>query len=533
MAFIATIFIGCDSILKKYPQTDISSGTFWKTESDFKLAANALYNSVSNNHNEALDLQSDDYYGRSVNSISAGTYVAPNTDGVWTNAYSTIRKANDLIEHSRTKNVSRSLTTRFEAEARFFRAYQYAELIKRFGDIPLVVNTLDMSSEQLYADRNSRAEVLDTIIADLKFAANNLPHRQDLSGADKGRITRGVALGLLSRVALYEGTLRKYHNTGSWNELLQISKDAAALVIQEKEFSLFPDFLKQFMEENDGNDETMLCQFYQETVTGYSPRARGIILDAEIVPTKNLADAFLCNDGLPIEYSPLFKGYDDINTEFMNRDPRMAHTIWEPLTPFENNVPLIPALFRAKTGYWPKKPGDITALYKTFCYTDYKLMRYAEVLLNYAEATYELNESISDEDLNISINELRKRVDMPFLTNAFINEQNGEGYDLNMRDEIRRERRVELAGEGYRYDDLIRWKLAETLLPNEIKGAKFQNSYYPEIVVGKDVILDEEGFIIVESSKSRSFDPKKNYLFPIPLRELSLNKNMKQNPGWD
>lgn len=524
---------GCDSILDKYPQTDISSENFWKTEDDFKLAANSLYNSIDNNHGETIDLQSDDYYGKTVNSISAGTYVSPNTDDVWSNAYSTIRKSNDLIENSYSSIVEPKIKSRYVAEARFFRAYQYFELIKKFGDVPLVLKTLDISSPELYQDRTDRSIVVDSIIFDLKFSIDNLPQKKDLSETEQGRITRGAALSLLSRIALNEGTFRKFHNRGEYKDLLKIAKESAFTVIQEKEYSLFNDFLGIFKEENEGNSETILRKFYKETVTDPAPRTRGIILDAIMTPTKSLVDAFLCKDGLPIEYSPIFKGYGDITTEFIDRDSRLTYTVWEPLTPFENNAPMIPELYRTRTGYWPKKPGDVTSLEKTFVYTDYILMRYAEVLLNYAEASFELDDYISDQDLDISINELRRRVDMPSLTNAFIENAVAKGYAMNMRDEIRRERRVELAGEGYRYSDIIRWKIAENILPNSIRGAKFQENRYPGVVIGKDVILDDEGFIIVENSKARTFENPKNYLFPLPLRELSLNPKLIQNQGWN
>lgn len=527
-------FISCDDVLNKIPQTDISTDNYWKSETDFQMAANALYKGLENNHKETLDLQSDDYYGRSVNAVSSSTLVPSNTDDVWTDAYSAIRKANDIIENAEISEVEVAVKERYAGEARFFRAYQYAELVKRFGDVPLVIKTLDISSPELYEGATPRDLVVEQIIEDLQWASEKLPKKQALTAVDEGRITRGAALSLLSRVALYEGTRRKYHNQGDSQELLTLAKTAANTVITEGEFSLFPNFLEQFMEVNEGNEETILRTFYKETISASSaPRTRGLVLDANMAPTKNLADAFLCTDGLPVEYSPLFKGYGDITTEFENRDPRMGYTIWEPLTSFENNAPLIPELFRARTGYWPKKPGDVTALEKTFVYTDYILMRYAEVLLNYAEATYELAGSISDADLNISINKLRERVGMLPLTNAFINEQKAKGYAMNMLDEIRRERRVELAGEGYRYDDIIRWKIAENVLPKEIKGTKFQQEYYQDVVPGKDVQVDKDGFIIVEKSDARTFDPAKNYLFPLPLRELSLNDNLEQNPNWD
>lgn len=525
--------MSCDDVLNKIPQTEISTENFWKTEADFNMAANALYTSMENNHKETLDLQSDDYYGRSVNDISAGTLVASNTDEVWTNAYKAIRKANDIIENAELSGVEATVKNRYVAEARFFRAYQYAELVKRFGDIPLILQTLDIASPELYAKSTARQIIVDKIIEDLQWASEVLPKKQKLAAADEGRITRGGAFALLSRVALYEGTLRKYHNKGDYKPMLELAKSAAHTVITEGEYTLFPDFMGLFKEVNEGNAETILRTFYKETVTGVAPRTRGLTLDANMTPTKNLADAFLCKDGLPIEYSPLFRKYDDIASEFIDRDPRMAYTIWEPLTPFENNAPLIPELFRARTGYWPKKPGDLTALEKTFVYTDYILMRYAEVLLNYAEAVFELDGHISDADLDLSINKLRKRVGMVSLTNAFVNEQKNKGYTIDMLEEIRRERRVELAGEGYRYDDIIRWKLAEKVLPKDIKGTKFQQKYYQNVVPGKDINVDKDGFIIVEKSDTRTFDPLKNYLFPFPLRELSLNKNLIQNPGWD
>lgn len=524
----------CDNVLEKYPQTSISPINFWKTESDLKMASNALYNSLNNGHTETIDLQSDDYYGRSTNDVSSGTLSTSNEDDVWKKAYTNIRKANDMLENAGKAEVSEKVRDRYLAEAKFFRAVQYARLIKRFGDVPLVLTTLGINSPELEMDRTPRQEIVKTITDDLVWVAEKLPKKKELIAAEAGRITRGAALAVLSQVTLYEGTLAKYHKTGEFKALLEMSKQSAATVITEQEFSLLPEFPNIFLEANEGNAETILRVFYKETITTNTvPRARTLLIDANMTPTKYLADAFLCSDGLPVEHSDLFKGYSDITTEFQNRDPRMSATIWEPLTPFENKAPLIPDLTRARTGYWPKKPGDVTALEKTFVYTDYIIMRYAEVLLNYAEATYELGESISDADLDFSINQLRKRAGMPDLTNAFINGSNPKNVKLNMLDEIRRERRVELAGEGYRYDDLIRWKLAEKLLPRQILGCKFQQSYYLNTIPGKDVLLDSNGFIITQKAESRSFVDPKNYLFPIPLRELSLNSHLTQNTGWD
>jgi hypothetical protein len=158
-------------------------------------------------------------------------------------------------------------------------------------------------------------------------------------------------------------------------------------------------------------------------------------------------------------------------------------------------------------------------------YIDYPITRYAEILLIYAEATFELNENISDDDLNISINLVRKRpsVNMPKLTNAFV-----AANSLDMRTEIRRERRVELALEGFRYWDLIRWKTAELELPNEVLGSYFF------IEFGKSVmpLLNTQKYIIVQKASARKFDPTRDYLWPFPVNELAQNQNLKQNAGW-
>jgi hypothetical protein len=162
---------------------------------------------------------------------------------------------------------------------------------------------------------------------------------------------------------------------------------------------------------------------------------------------------------------------------------------------------------------------------------DFKEFRYAEVLLILAEALYEQQGSISDQDLNRTINVVRSRVNMPALTNAIVNT-----YNLNMLTEIRRERTVELAFEGYRRDDLRRWKTAETELPQALKGVKFVGTEYqqryPDLPIGTNIQVDANGFIVAEPASARNFMPK-HYLDPIPLQQIQLsNGTLTQNPGW-
>src|SRR5439155_16421011 len=158
--------------------------------------------------------------------------------------------------------------------------------------------------------------------------------------------------------------------------------------------------------------------------------------------------------------------------------------------------------------------------------------RYAEVLLILAEAKFEKDGQISDADLNRTINVIKSRVNMPALTNAFVTTNN-----LNMKDEIRRERTVELAFEGYRREDLRRWKTAETEMPQALRGVKFVGTQYQQrdtsVHAGRDVQVDAGGFIVAEAAASRQFIVPKHYLDPIPLQQVQLSHGtLLQNPGW-
>jgi starch-binding outer membrane protein, SusD/RagB family len=526
----AAILLACEDVLEKSPLDQISSSSFWKTEADLRLVTNNLYSFLD--LDATLDNWSVDYFQRGTNSVSSGTHVISNADGVWNNSFTGIRRANEFLENVDNATVTEAIKNRYSGEAMFFRAYLYFNLLRRFGDVPLILKTLDFSSPELNGERTPREQVVNQIIADLQDAASKLPKKAQLTAADKGRITRGTALGFLSRVALFEGTFAKYHNAGNPAARLQVAKQAALDYINENEYPLISDFTKLYSEDNENHSEIALAKWYKENTTGTSPLGRGMVLDGTINPTKYLADAFLCTDGLPIQHSPLFKGYSTLTEEFTDRDPRMEITIWKPGTNF-GGVPLLPDLKVTPTGYWAKKPGDPKALSTTFVYTDQILLRTGEVLLNYAEATYELSGSISDADLNLSVNRLRNRVNMPPLTNSFVAGQNPAGIQLNMLQEIRRERRVELAGEGFRYYDLIRWKQAETELPQVVLGARFQQASYPAMVVGKDINVDGNGFIVAQTAASRFFTSPKHYLFPIPLGQKAINPKLSQNPGWE
>lgn len=260
--------------------------------------------------------------------------------------------------------------------------------------------------------------------------------------------------------------------------------------------------------------------------------------------TRKFANMYLCSDGLPIEYSDKFKGYDKIDSEFDNRDNRMRYTLCRPHGNFWNNI-------KSHTT-WDSKKDEAGAAFKDLLPTtgtgynnqkwcaerqvadknegyDFPVIRYAEVLLNYAEAVYERDGFISNDDLNISLNLVRCRVNqkMPKLSNELIAEHPG----MDMRTEIRRERTIELFHEGFRLDDLKRWKTAETEMPMDLLGVKWKGTEYEKKVWPKcPYSPNADGCIIIESGRKWS---DKNYLFPLPKDQLQLNPQLKQNPGWE
>lgn len=530
-AIVALTTISCSDFLEREPLTALSPTTFWNTEDDLRLGLNKLYDQMNISYSQ--DNRSADTFGASANEISSGTYVAPNTDDTWDKCYQMIRITNDFLENYKKAEVTDEVKNRYAGEARFFRAYYYYQLVTRFGGVPLITKTLDMNAPELIQAKADKAEVWSLILEDLQFAATHIPPKSQMTD-DVGRVTQGAAYAFLGRAALYAGTHNKFHTGSNYETYLQTAKDAAKTVMESQEYSLYPDYRNLYLYAGIDCDEHILTYRYSEADGTFNTVPRLIINDFDCEPTKYMADNFLCKDGLPIGKSAYTVEYLPAGQEFENRDPRMALTLWKPGDDYDGS-PFLPSLFsQTRTGYMFKKYG-IEGAYNyepTAVYVNNILIRYAEVLLIYAEATYELNEAISDNDLDISINLLRRRFQgvpnqLPDLTNAFVQQ-----HRLDMREEIRRERRAEMSGEALRYDDIIRWKIAETELSRAILGIKFDAEAYPEIKAGTDVILDENGFIVVQSAESRSFNPNKNYLYPIPLREISLNPNLEQNPGW-
>lgn len=548
ITFAAAILAGCNKELDLDPQDTITDAAFWKTAEDFKLAANNLYPCL-----EGLDFfetESDIAYNVN-NSISNGNYQTSETSADWNNAYIYIRRSNNILEKAVSSDIPEEVSV-YKGEALFFRAYNYWRLYRLFGGVPLITKVLDLDSPELYATQSSRSEVADLIIRDLKEAAELLPRQSQLVNADKGRITKGAADALRARVALFEGTWQKYHGGLNPADYIDEAIEAAEVVVASGEYFLYTakgadSYRYLFIEEGDDSRECILDRRYEKDIQGQVYPA--LIQRLGYLPTKKLADMYLCSDGLPVNASPLFEGYGTRTSEYANRDPRMTMTMAVPgevtMQPsYADGVeswPFYPQR-NANTGYmlykFMSEDNFANSMGESPNFSfDNRIIRFAEVLLILAEARYEKNGSLSDGDLDQTINLLRARAGMPALTNGFVTE-----HQLDLRTEIRRERTIELAFENFRYDDLRRWKTAETELPMDIKGINIKNSNWSDPIVingsnrnpyaGSGWNTDAAGFIIAESAAGRSFNPGKHYLRPVPTKEILLNPNLKQNPGW-
>ena len=544
---------GCKKYLDLTPQSEITDPAYWQTANDFRLAANWFYNQTlpdphydgSNNDDNASDIA----FGQSsINTLSSGTYVPPEQDDNWDSAYSSIRNANKLIQEGLASSLKTDVQP-FLGEGYFFRAFDYFTLLKLYGGVPIINKVLLPTDSAVFSARASRDVVMDSILSDLNNAIADLPVK---SSAETGRICKEAAQAFKARVCLFEGTWRKFHASGDANSLLDQAITESKNVIDSKSYTLYQgmgdaSYRYMFIDNTSMNDpETIISKKYRTNIN-VNGWAYGVSW-GNLNPTKAAADLYLCNDGLPIDKSPLFKGYDSCRSEFYNRDPRMAQSLLIPATKvirpqYDTYRPQWPGMDNnrsSNSGYMLYKfiseqptPGNGGGAF------DWNVIRYAEVLLIYAEAQFERNSSISDADLDLSINVLRDRVSMPHLTNSLV-----AGNGLDMETEIRRERTVELAFEGFRWDDLRRWKTAETVLPKSILSVKVTGTQWADKVITLDgstynsIFYNsspsqlENGYKLLQPAGQRFFDPNKNYLLPIPTKQVSLNSKLQQNPGW-
>ncbi len=528
---LTTCFSCNDDFMERYPLDKINDANFWQTPDDLKTYANQYYPVLSRIDAWRTDNMSDNQAPASLNSYTWNEYVVPSSGGGWAKSdWSGIRSTNYFLNRYSVVQGNPTDIKRYVAEIRFFKSYYYHLKVKQFGDVPWLTTDLQIDSDELMAPRDSRKLVIDSVVADLDYASANLPET-----ASDGRLTKYAALALKVRVCLFEGTFRKYHNLGDHERVLREAVEAAEIIINSGKFSLYStgdtnnDFYNLFIQpELTGNTEGILIQRYVEDKKMHN-RVRQLG-EAGSGFTKDFAESYLAKDGKPIALSPMYKGDAVFADEFVDRDPRMTQTIYTQARPYHitnagqyqyQNVPQFDNGM-TYTGYRIIKffsPTQRDFEYQR-CILDDFIFRYGEVLINYAEAKAELGEA-TQEVLNKSVNLLRARVGMPNLdVNVGFVDPNWPNWEVPVTpliNEIRRERRIELAAEGFRFDDLTRWK-AGKLLTNlkTYLGARDPST---------------GDYRILYPGKTRTWNDKL-YLYPLPSNELKLNPQLVQNPGW-
>lgn len=555
--FILPFLLSCEKSLDLYPKTTYSEATFFASPENFKLFANQFYLKLPYiGLSDDRDQYSDIVVQWSLNTVSNGSYFPTPTSAVWDDSYATIRNTTYLIQKGDEISPDFGDVSTYIGEAKFFRAFSYFNLFRDFGGVPIIDKVLDLNdNDLLYGPRNSRDEVINYIINDLDDAIDKLPVESAISENNKGRVSKGAAYALKARVALFEGTWKKFRGIDGYNELLDEAIDASEQVINSGEYEIFNRrdvlgdecyryfFILDRVQSNIANltktdqKEYILVNRFDNNV-----RIQPLIsVNWTPSPTKKIADMFLCTDGLPINQSPLFQGKQTVASEYENRDLRMKNIFfvpgtqcWEAQPPDQSrnwDNPLfggwiLKVLFGSytRTGYLGSKFNP-QVLHSSI---DLPVIRYAEVLLVNAEASFERNGSITDGVLDLTINKLRGRAGIAKLSNDFVT-TNG----LDIRTEIRRERTIELYMESQRFDDLRRWKTAEIEMPQALKGVLWTGTQYETDPQWSSVVfpLDPGGSIIIEDASQRSFE-EKHYLFSLPTRQLLLNTQLEQNPGW-
>lgn len=547
-------FPGC-SDLDLNPLSEGSSENWNSNDVEINMSLNDLYKSAF----WPVDIPdwTDDWINReALTPITSATINGEwsTVASRWTNYYRAISRANIIINNleSREIAITEASKQRYLAEARFVRAYQYAQLVSYFGDVVLYTSVIPLEEAYTTA-RTKKEDVMRLVYEDFDFAIEHLP--VSYASSEPGRATKGAAMAFKCRIALY-------------NEDWIVAKDAAKKCMDLGVYKLYPDFGELFLSKTGKVDE-IIYSVPRSTALGVSRNARGYLPRnvggyCQYGPSWYLWVSFLCSDGLPIDESPLF----DPRKPFENRDPRCSYTI----VPFQsaflgfiyqphpdsttvlnlstgkyqsNNDTRSVQQFASFNGLALKKGVDETWVDDYLDDSDIIMMRYADVLLMYAEAKVELGEI--DDSVLEAINSVRARAYKVAHTDVAAYPAVSDKDQASLRKLIRIERRMELAFEGTRYMDLIRWKLAEKALnkPNyglldaaELrervvnKGLWFLPSAPP---VDDDGIADFSEFArlgYIKQLTDGRFDASKQYLWPIPSKEVLINPNMKQNPNY-
>ncbi len=549
-------FSACNN-LDLNPLSEGSSETWYSNESEIQMAVNDLYRNVFWPIDN--DEWTDDYTRRDLtNPINNATLNGEwgTVINVWRNAYKAISRANTVVANlDRASDLPQATIDMFAAEARFVRAAQYALLISHYGDVVYFTDALDLE-ESFTMTRTDKNTILQSIYEDYDFAAAHLP--VSYGSSQNMYATKGAALAMKARIALF---------FQDWT----VARDAAKACMDLNAYELYPDYQTLFLSKTKNPKELIFGMPRSQVLNVTTGDTKNWISrlaggwGAAAAPSWDLLCAFLCSDGLPIDESPLF----DPREPFKNRDPRCTMNIVEFGTPWlgfiyqphpdslkvlnlntgklvTNNDTRSNAQYASFNGLMWKKGIDEDWADDYRAENEIFIMRYADVLLMYAEAKIELNE-IDQPMLDETINAVRARAYRVSISDKAQYPAVDVGSQVELRKMLRVERRMEFANEGIRYMDIIRWRLAEKVLNYDIYGMldvadlreKVVNAGLWFLPMVPDI--DEDGIAILEPIYNaglckrlalRDFDKNRQYLWPIPTKEILINDNLGQNPGY-
>ena len=561
--FFGFFCTSCDLTLT--PEDSITPEAYFKTESDLQLWTNQFY-TLLDDADGAVGLNSDDVVDRNFQDIIAGTRSAATESG-W--SWGQLRAINYYLQHS--KNCTdENIRKQYDGIAYFFRAYFYFVKVRRYGDVPWYDQVLGSKDDELLKKaRDDRGFVMDKVLADFDQAIELLSQTKSVS-----RVTKWTALAFKSRVALYEGTFRKYHGMQDADKYLQQAVDAAKEFITNSGYTLYNEgsepYRDLFCSDVAKSTEVVLARIYNFPTLNIPNDIQFNILNDRQGFTHRFMNHYLMADGSRFtdkaSYQTMF--YTD---EVKLRDPRMSQTVLCPGYIQKGSTSATRNTLLSSTGYQPVKYVATAAQNGSGKGTsDFPLMRAAEVYLNYAEAKAELG-TLTQDDINLSVNKIRARAKMPALNMATANanpdnflktcypnvkQSNNTGVIL----EIRRERTVELVMEGLRQWDMLRWKEGLQMVnsPNpyygcyipgpglydmdgdgindlEIYTATPSSSLATRLLIGTDIVLSSgtSGYIIAFPTIICTWKEDRDYLWPIPADQRVLTGGMlTQNPGW-
>ena len=549
-------FSSCnDDFLDRMPKDEMTDDNFWQTEEHLVQVANtftaALQGKYWLNITEIMADSAPWAVTTAFRTIGAGNFTTETSqiNSLWVTAYTGIGRVNYFLNnYNRAETVKEEIRERYAAEAYFYRAYNYWVLTSYFGDVPYITDELSVESPDVYRGRDPRKTVIENVTKDLEDHYKNLPEYIPAASSEFGRVSQCAALALLSRIYLYNG-------------MYEEAADAAERAMNNSYHELYStgnpdvDYVNLFnytgrASRNAANKETLLAFVYNYDLGEAARQSHNLSREcwvpgdyARFVPTNSMIEAYLTKDGQIWDPSTV-DTYEDV---FKDRDPRMVQSILAPNTPWEggksgdllstdDKIYTYPLLTNNKTaamtysGYYMRKYVEpSTVKYVGHDDNDLVMLRYAEVLLNYAEAKEMLGQ-LTQGDLDKTINLLRDRVGMVHMELSNL----PAGSDI--RTEIQRERRIELFFEGHRYFDIIRWKQGH-ILGEDLLGVNKRWLDQSRLAVDLDKDLtwktkDGQQYLLIETG--RTFNPDKHYLLPIPFKQMQLNPNLApQNPGWN